>query len=239
MSALTAGAPTDSLVRALEKAGWGPLAGRDLRGVQTVLAALARALDPKSGTGKATVDQIGQRANYSEGWTRRCLQILEELGLVTWERGGVVAGKPVPSWFRVSKKALLALVQLARRQQGQHEVDQRAAVRSRIAAYRLSRTKPRHRKRRSVHPTLNQGLLSHEEVPRAATPPLEGPTASQKTMTDALAQMRAGLRQKRASRTAADRDSKAATTTEGAPNHPANRASETHTYASQTGGTPQ
>lgn len=216
MSALTAGAPSHVLVKALEDAGWGPLAGADFRGVQSVLAALTRALDPRSAAGKATVWQISERANYSEGWTRRCLQILEELELITWERGGVVDGKPVPSWFRVSKKALLDLVRSARRHATERLSGQAAAVRGRITGYRLHRTKRRGQTRRSDHPSLVKDLLSIEEVPRAAEPPLETVQASPEAISDAVAGIRARLREQRALRAAHGRDSKTATTREGA-----------------------
>lgn len=45
---------------------------------------------------------------------RRCLWVLEGLGVITWNRGGVIDGKPTAGTFRVSKRALAALINLAR-----------------------------------------------------------------------------------------------------------------------------
>lgn len=107
---LIAASPALVLLAALEDAGWGNLAGTEFRGVRGVLAALTRTLDPKTAQGKATAWQIAERAGYTERWTRRCLQVLEELGLIEWDRGGVVAGKPVPSRFKISIPGLRDLL---------------------------------------------------------------------------------------------------------------------------------
>lgn len=101
-------APVRVLLDLLERDGWRALAGPELRGVRMVLAALVRSVDSETGAGLATVDEISTRAGYSSRWTRRCLQVLEHLELIEWNRGGIVNGRPAPSWFRVSKVGLIA-----------------------------------------------------------------------------------------------------------------------------------
>lgn len=237
---LTAGTSGHVLIKALKRAGWGNLAGADFRGVRVVYTALIEMLDGKTGQGKATVWQIGEQAGYSEGWTRRCLQILEELELITWDRGGVVEGKAIPSWFRVSKRALLLLVAIARTQGTERLAEHQAAVRGRIAGYRrLHRTKRRTQTRRSNHPTLDKDLLSNEEVPRAYTPPRDAPAASLEAMKDAVAGIRANIRAQRGLSRPRGRDSKTATTTESAEQAALHTADSAHNHASQLGGSAQ
>lgn len=170
MSTLTAGAPADVLLDRLERAGWGTLAGPELRGVRGVLAALTRQLDPRTGTGKATANQIADRAGYTPRWTRRCLQVLEDLELVEWDRGGIVDGRPTASWFRVSKAGLLALVQLARAAITDTLTRRARDTRARVNRYGLRHTKRRRatRHRRSDHAEVGTALLSVEETPPAA-----------------------------------------------------------------------
>lgn len=193
MSTLTAGAPANVLLEALERAGWGSLAGADLRGVRHVLAALTRCLEPRSGAGKATAEQIADRAGYTSRWTRRCLHILEELELIEWDRGGILDGKPVPSWFRVSKAGLLALVKIARRSATERLSERHRATRARIAAYSLVRTKSKRRPqtRRSNHAEVRTTLLSIEEVP---TPAAKGRPVDREGVSAHVAQIRAQLR---------------------------------------------
>lgn len=238
---LTAGASGHVLIKALKRAGWGSLAGPEFRGVRGVYVALVETLDGKSGQGKATAWQIAEQAGYTERWTRRCLQVLEELDLIEWQRGGVVDGKPVPSWFRVSKAALLVLITLARTAATERQAEQQTRTRERIARYRLHRTRGT-RNRRSVHAEVRTALLSIEEVPREAEPPEERPVATEQTMIDALAAMRAALRAKRAPRPARAKVERRATTTEGATRGPALSAamqSRLNAYAIPIGGTAQ
>lgn len=111
---LTAYRPTDSLMTSLARAGWGDLSGRSMQGIRSTLRGLVDLLPHKSGMGLATAPQIADAAGLSERWVRRCLGILEDAGVITWTRGGVVDGKPCPSYFRISKTLLVALVHGAR-----------------------------------------------------------------------------------------------------------------------------
>lgn len=196
MSTLTAGAPADVLLDRLEHAGWGTLAGPELRGVRGVLAALTRTIDPRTGAGKATANQIADRAGYTPRWTRRCLQILEELELIEWDRGGIVDGRPTPSWFRVSKAGLLALVQIARAAVATKLTRRQQETRARINRYDLRRTKRRRatQTRRSDHAEVRPRLLSIEETPAAAD---TGPPADPAKVTTLIATIKAQLRTQR------------------------------------------
>lgn len=80
-------------------------------GIRTVLAALVRELEPAQ-EGHSTVHEIAQRADYSERWTRHCLNALEAQGLIEWERGGIRSGEPHRSGFQVSSEAVSTLADL-------------------------------------------------------------------------------------------------------------------------------
>lgn len=110
----TAAWPLKSLLRSLTVSGWGELAGAENRGARCVLSSLCDMLPDGSGEGLATAWQIAASASYSQRHTRRALHILEDLGIITWTRGGIVDGRPQPSFFRVCKKKLVELIQAAK-----------------------------------------------------------------------------------------------------------------------------
>lgn len=238
---LTAGTSSHVLVGALRRAGWGNLAGPEFRGVTGVLESLVLMLDPRSGAGKATAWQIAEQARYTERWTRRCLHILEELDLIEWQRGGIADGKPVPSWFRVSKRALLILVSIARTREGDRRAEQQASTRDRIAQYRLNRT-TRGRKRRSGHAEVVTALLFTKEVPRAERPIGPAPSdvpASREAISDAVAGIRARLREQRGARPAQAKEAKTATTTESANRVALHTTNSANNHAHTIGGNNQ
>lgn len=165
MATMTAHAPLPSLVTSLARAGWGDLAGREWQGVRTVLRALVDSLPYRAGQGDVTEPQIAQRAGLSLRWTRRCLHMLEDLGVIVgWRRGGAVLGRPIPSWLRVSKRALLDLIHAARPAREVADAKRRALTLARIAGLRYVR-----HNRRSAHAALSTGL---------PTPPGETPSLS-------------------------------------------------------------
>lgn len=213
---LTAGASAHLLIDKLERAGWGNLAGPDFRGVRTTLAALTRMLDPRSGDGRATVWQISERTGYTTRWTARCLRVLEELELIEWHRGGVVDGQSVPSWFRVSKRALLILIQIARNVAAEALRAHREEVRQRIAHYRLVRTS-RGRKRRSTHVEVSSPLLFIKEVPAPQEGPAPTPEPEKELDRDYVAALiastRARIRAARGTRPGSGQGNPAATST--------------------------
>ena len=148
-------------------AGWGELRGPDLRGLRSLLSALAHLLPPRAGAGLVTVNQIAAAAGYSDRWTRDRLYLLEELELIVWKRGGILEGEPTPSHIRVHKRALVALLELAREARELEPGELAAALRSRVEKYRLRNVIRRHkpRLRRSAHVALSSYLPPPGEVP--------------------------------------------------------------------------
>lgn len=204
--ALTAGTPLDVLTVRLQRADWGDLGTPTLRGLARVLDALATTLDPRTGAGKVTAQQLAGKTCYTERWVRRCLGLLEELEIIEWQRGGIVRGKPVPSWIRVSKSVLVDLIHIARAQQSERRSEQAAETRRRVARLRTSYTRPARlptdRKagrsgRGRPHAELPTALLSTEEVPKAHGSAVGGKTdekAEAPASTDAAQSIAARIR---------------------------------------------
>ena len=139
----TAHASVPSLIRTLSRQGWGPLHGRAMKGRANLLRALSDAVvDDETGEGKATLWQVAQHAGMSPRHARRCLNTLEDLGLVIWWRGGLYAGKSVPSRFRVVKTALVALIK-----QAWEMMNRRTREHAEAEAERLATAGPRQNKR--------------------------------------------------------------------------------------------
>ncbi|MFC7877322.1 hypothetical protein [Isoptericola sp. NPDC057391] len=111
---LTAHAPTRDILTSLARAGWGEISGSEHKGTRAMLRALVDLLPYGSGEGLVTAPQLADASGYSERWVRSRLVELEKRGLILWRRGGVVAGRCVPSHVRIVKGAVLALVGLAR-----------------------------------------------------------------------------------------------------------------------------
>ena len=185
----SAGQPTHRLMFALERAGWGDLAGADMRGVRIHLSVLSRILPDGSAEGLATAEQISAAAGYSVRWTRRCLQGLEEIGVLTWHRGGIANGKPQPSTFRINKKVLVALIGIARKARDELTARLRAQTAARIKGLRIFYLRSRGHKRRSVHVELAASLPPYGEV-STPPPPLERPSADRSSY---LADVRAAI----------------------------------------------
>ena len=161
----TAHAPVPSLVRTLSRQGWGPLHGRAMKGRANVLRALSDAVvDDETGEGKATLWQVAQHAGMSMRHARRCLNTLEDLGLVVWWRGGMLAGRSIPSRFRVVKTALVALIK-----QAWELMNRRTREHAEAEAHRLATEGPRQTERltnrRAEKKTEGQKPRSeHEDV---------------------------------------------------------------------------
>ncbi|XCB30296.1 hypothetical protein RQN30_02360 [Arcanobacterium hippocoleae] len=103
-----------SLLRSLALSGWGALAGAKMRHCRSVLNAFGDILPSGSAEGISTAWQLSIVSGYSERHTRKALQTLEELGLITWVRGGIQEGKPAPSFFRVVKRKLVEIIMRAK-----------------------------------------------------------------------------------------------------------------------------
>lgn len=119
---VTAGAPTSVLISSLARAYWGVLEGQEWRACRIVLQALpnlayskrSRAEFDYRGRVYATASQLTGITGYSEKWTRKALQALEEMGVIRWCRGMIVGGKPTASLFTVIKRRLVDLIKFAR-----------------------------------------------------------------------------------------------------------------------------
>lgn len=156
-------AAVPQLLTSLAKAGWGDLAGREWQGVRTTLQALMNQLPFRSGEGITTAEQVAQAAGLSVRWVRRCLHVLEDLGLIIWHRGGVVSGQPAPSHFRIVKTVLVDLIRAARPLKDLADAARRTATKARLAALRRLYVGPQARKRRSAHAELDASPLPSGE----------------------------------------------------------------------------
>lgn len=135
MSTITAGWPTPKLLAALARAGWADLDTGAAQGIRSTLRALCDLLPHKSGLGQVTTNQVADAAGLSPRWTARCLHYLEEVGLIDWTRGMLLAGKPTPGVIRINKRALADLVRRAR-----GHIDERIRARAAETSRRIRET---------------------------------------------------------------------------------------------------
>ena len=148
--------PTPALVDMLARAGWGELAGGELQGVRSVLRALVACTDHKSGEGVVTLHQIADTAGLrSIRHVSTRMQLLEALGIITWTRGGVIDGTPVPSTVRIIKRALITLIELARPVLDKIKAARRVETQRRIRDLIRCFSKRRARNTLSVHAALS------------------------------------------------------------------------------------
>lgn len=115
---LTANASVFAILDALRRAGWGVLRGPAFRCHRAILDSLVAASRNQrsdyAGFFTITTNQLADRAGYTDRHIRACLPDLEDLGVITWHRGGVMEGRPRPGHMRINKKTLVDLVRAAR-----------------------------------------------------------------------------------------------------------------------------
>jgi len=163
---------TDVLMVKLASAGWGDLAGPQLRGLRHILRGLVDCLPFASGQGFTTSFEVATKSGYSTRWVNHVLGELEALGLIEWRRGGVVNGKPEASFFRILKGELVNLIHAARDKYAAVVAEHRARIRAGIEALKTKRLL---RSRRSVHVELGahhsplQGEVSSSLSERATS----------------------------------------------------------------------
>lgn len=183
--------PVPSLLRSLSHAGWGPdLAGRKWQGVRSALYGLAAHCDDHTGRGVTTAEQIADNAGLSTRWVRRCLNVLEDLGLVEWQRGGIAAGRCIPSAFRINKKRLVELIRTARRSHAERVAERRARNKERAQHVQNGFKKRRATQNRwSSHAELDTKLSSQRGEPsqRGSRPANPQTTRQDRFETVALA----------------------------------------------------
>lgn len=200
MNSLSPGAPLPSLMRSLRRAGWGELTGREWQGVRSVLMAVVDHAADGSGVAQTTAYQIADSAGLSSRWTRRCLHVLEDLGIITWSRGGVAYGKPQPSLFTVIKRRIVELIREARPEKDARDLARRAETSERLRTLRSPFVKaPPRRFRRSVHAELDNSPRPYGEKPTGVSPPEQDspppqPRSDPAKRTQMLATVRAQIR---------------------------------------------
>ncbi|WP_172193251.1 hypothetical protein [Actinomyces faecalis] len=172
----TARMKTSTLVDMLEMRGWGALNDVGRKGTRATLRALVLSLPFGSGEGYATVPQIAYKAGYSSRhWVGEMLADLEGLGLVTWRRGGVYHGEPVPSYFRINKQLLADLVNSAREQCAEELAAMRVKMRAHLAKWRhLRYIAPKTRKPRPDISQAPQGQTASSQSTVTGHPTPQG-----------------------------------------------------------------
>lgn len=169
---LGAETPVPILVQSLSRAGWGELTGNEWQGVRSTLNALANRAKGKSYL-SVTVWQLSQSTGLSEKWTSRCLSILEGIGLITWQRGWIEAGKPRPGFIQIIKARLLGLIHEAWAKGQDRWAAQRAATARRLQALKKPNTNLRRSRRVELSSYLNtfSGGASAPAATKVTVPP--------------------------------------------------------------------
>lgn len=169
---LNAGMSFTSILAALSRIGWGPLRGREFAASRAILDTLALvAHDTRvdlSAVVQVTARQLAKRAGYSLRHTSRCLQWLEDAGVIEWHRGGIRMGAPTVGVIKVIKRTLVDWALAFRRASDAEDRARNAATRARIQLYRLRRNSARpkpvdvvHVDMGSPHPSLrDEGAAS-------------------------------------------------------------------------------
>ena len=187
---LNAGQSLTSILAALSRVGWGPLRGREFAASRAVLDTLAiLAHDTRadlSAVVQTTARQLAKRAGYSLRHTSRCLQWLEDAGVLEWHRGGIRMGAPTVGVIKVVKRTLVDWTLAFRRASDAEDRRRNAATRARIQLYRLRRNAARpkpleaHVDMSTPHPSLrDEGAASasprssSEEIHSAPTKDIE------------------------------------------------------------------
>ena len=155
--------PRASVIRIIHELGaleWGPLAGNEFKGTRAILRALADYMAANRTDLRAeidvTADQLARFAGYSPRWTRQALYTLEDARVITWKRGGVIAGKPQAGLIRILKGTLCAWIRdlLPGRSERARARSERTA--RRLEKYHLENWMPYFR--RSAHKAVNADL---------------------------------------------------------------------------------
>ena len=172
---LNAGMSFTSILAALSRIGWGPLRGREFAASRAILDTLALvAHDTRSDLSavvQVTARQLAKRAGYSLRHTSRCLQWLEDTGVIEWHRGGIRMGAPTVGVIKVIKRTLVDWALAFRRASDAEDRARNAATRARIQLYRLRRNSARPKPVDAAHVDMSAPLPSlRDEGAAEATP---------------------------------------------------------------------
>ena len=172
---LNAGMGLTSILAALSRAGWGPLRGREFAASRAVLDTLALlAHDTKSDLSaviQTTARQLAKRAGYSLKHTSRCLQWLEDAGVIEWHRGGIRAGAPTAGVVKIIKRTLVDWVLSFRSASDAEDRARNAATRARLQFYRVRRNNQRPAALADSHVDMSSPLPSFQEEGAAKAAP--------------------------------------------------------------------
>ena len=172
---LNAGMSFTSILAALSRIGWGPLRGREFAASRAILDTLALVAHDTRSDLSAVVQvaarQLAKRAGYSLRHTSRCLQWLEDAGVIEWHRGGIRMGAPTVGVIKVIKRTLVDWALAFRRASDAEDRARNAATRARIQLYRLRRNSARPKPVDAAHVDMSAPLPSlRDEGAAEATP---------------------------------------------------------------------
>lgn len=176
---LNASQSLTSILAALSRVGWGPLRGREFAASRAVLDTLALlAHDTRADLAavvQTTARQLAKRAGYSLRHTSRCLQWLEDAGVIEWHRGGIRMGAPTVGVIKIVKRTLVDWAVSFRRASDAEDSRRNAMTRARIQLYRLRRNAARPRAI-DAHVDMESPLpsLQEEGAAKAAPQPSGG-----------------------------------------------------------------
>ncbi len=146
---LNASMRVGDILAALARVNWGPFRGRAWAYRRIVLQTLAVMAREQTADLAAEVigsaSQIADRAGCHEKTVRRCLHDLEDLGLITYQRGGIWDGKPMPSVIRIIKARLVELTLAFRPKHDKALEERRRETLARLALLERARIRPRQR----------------------------------------------------------------------------------------------
>lgn len=189
---LNAGMSVTSILAALSRVGWGPLRGREFAASRAILDTLSLiAHDTRSDLTaivQTTARQLAKRAGYSLRHTSRCLQWLEDAGVIVWNRGGIRAGAPTVGFIKIVKRTLVDWALAFRRASDAEDRRRNAETRARLQFYRVRRNTARpkpldaaHEDMTSPHPSLRDEGASHA-APHSTREQIVSPSKEAKTM---------------------------------------------------------
>jgi hypothetical protein len=144
---------------------------------------------------QVTARQLAKLAGYSLRHTSRCLQWMEDAGVIEWVRGGIkrVGGRPVPTVgvIRVVKRVVADWVTAFRSASDAEDRARNAATRARLEHYRVWRNRARpktvaaHVDMSSPHPSLRDEGAS-DAAPRPSRRQIVPSKTKETTMSSNL-----------------------------------------------------
>ena len=171
-----AGMDITRIMAALSRIGWGPIRGCEFAASRAILTALVHAMEDQRSTvtasAKITAAQLAKRASVSLRHTRRCLQWLEDAGVIEWWRGGIRNGAPTVGLMRIVKTKLVEWILAFRSASDAEDRKRNQETRLRIQRYRLHRNNQRPKAWGLAHEDMKTPSSLQEEGARSATPRL-------------------------------------------------------------------